>query len=400
MAKNRLAHFSYKSRKKIIYLDYASTTPVLNEVFEEMKPYFSMIFANPSSIHSFGQKALKVIDESRQKIKNLIAADYFNEIIFTSSATESNNLVIKGLAFFYYFKLRIKPHFITTEIEHPSIIEPLKDLKKINLIDYDFLPLDKNGLIKLDSIFKFIKNNTCLITIHYVNSEIGIIQPVKKIFDIIKEINKNRDLKILFHLDASQAPLTENISVKDLGVDLMTLSSHKIYGPKGVACLYKKNNIFFEKLISGSEQEFNLRSGTENVPLIVGFAKALEIAVNNRISLRNYLDNLRTYFLNKISQNKINFEINADLNLSTPKIINLYFPQKTAEEILIYLDQNNIFVSSGMACKSRAPLPNEVVTKLYPERGKNSLRFSFGRETKNKDIDYLVNILAKLIKNK
>ncbi|GIW66138.1 MAG: cysteine desulfurase IscS [Candidatus Parcubacteria bacterium] len=382
----------------MIYLDYASTTPVSKKIFRSIKPYFFEIFANPSSIHRFGQKALRAVDESRMLIKNLIEADYFNEIIFTASATEGNNLIIKGLSFLYYYNLKIKPHIITTEIEHPSVIEPLKDLKKLNLVDYDFLPIDNNGLVDCNAISKIVKNNSCLISVHYVNSELGIIQPIKKISQIIREINKNRNLKIYFHTDASQAPLTEDISVKSLGVDFMTISSHKIYGPKGIACIYKRGNIILERLISGSEQEFELRGGTENVPLIVGFAKALEIAINEQEKTKNYLNKIRNYFIDKLKSSKINFEINSKLELSTPKIINIYFPQKTSQEILIYLDQNNIFVSAGMACKSRAILPNEVVLKIYPKRAKNSLRFSFGKETTKKQLDFVVEKLKKFLK--
>lgn len=381
----------------MIYLDYASTTPILKEVFDEMKKYFLNIYANPSSLHSFGQKALKAIDQSRLKIKNLIEADYLNEIIFTSSATESNNLAIKGLSYFFNYRLKLKPHIISSEIEHPSVLEVLKDLKKNGLIEFDLLSIDKNGFVNYQELPKLIKDNTCLLSIHYVNSEIGIIQPISEISNFLKDINQKREIKIFFHTDASQAPLTEEISVKKLGVDLMTLSGHKIYGPKGAACLYKKANVVLEKLISGSEQEFDLRSGTENVPLIVGFTKALELAVHFREEIRKHLLKIRNYFIYFLEKSKIDFQLNGNIEKSTPKILNIYFPQKTAQELFLYLDQNNIFVSIGMACKSRAVLPNEVVYKIYPERAKNSLRFSFGRETKIRDINYVVEKLKDFL---
>lgn len=374
----------------MIYLDYASTTPVDKRVFEAMKPYFIKLFANPSSIHRFGQLALKAVDQSRNLIRNLLEADYLNEIIFTSSATESNNLAIKGLVYCLFYRLKIKPHIISTEIEHPSVNEVLLDLKKNNLIEIDFLPLDNNGLVKYSSIVQLIKENTCLISVHYVNSEIGVIQPIQKISEILTEINQKREIKIYFHTDASQAPLTEEISVKKLGVDLMTLSGHKIYGPKGIACLYKKSNIILEKLISGSEQEFNLRPGTENVPLIVGFAQALKFAVEEREKLKKHLTEVRDYFLNQLKKNGIDFKINGNLEITTPKIINIYFPNKTSMEILLYLDQNDIYVSAGTACQSRAIIPSQVVAKIYPERANCSLRFSFGRETNKTDIDFLI----------
>ncbi|MEM0231890.1 MAG: cysteine desulfurase family protein [Nitrososphaerota archaeon] len=386
----------------MIYLDYSATTPVDKRVLEVMKKYFDKEFGNPSSLHKLGQNALKAIDESRMKIKELISADYFREIIFTSSATESNNLAIKGLVFYFYFRLKIKPHIISSTIEHPSILEVLRDLKKLNLIDYDLVKPEKTGLVDPNLIKKFIKENTILVTIHYVNSEIGTIQKIKEISDIIHEINKDRDIKIIFHTDAAQAPLTEDISVKKLGVDMMTLSSHKIYGPKGIACLYKKENTILERLISGSEQEFGLRPSTENVPLIVGFAKALEIALNERVKTKKYFEELRDYFIKRLKEEKINFEINGDLKFSSPKILNLYFPQKTAQELLIYLDEKNIMVSAGMACKARANQPSYIIEEIYPnsERSKKSIRFSFGRETKKEDLDYVVKVLKEFFMKK
>mgnify|MGYP000023543544 CR=1 FL=1 len=386
--------------KKLIYLDYAATTPVSNEVFKAMKIYFLKEYGNPSSLHLLGQKALKAIDFSRNNIKELTSADYFREIIFTSSATESNNLAIKGLATYYFFRLKLKPHIISSSIEHPSVLEALKDLEKLGLIEYSLAKPEKTGLINIDNILNLIKENTILITLHYVNSELGIVQNIKELGKKLEEINKNRDIKIIFHTDAAQAPLTEDISIKNLRVDMMTLSSHKIYGPKGIACLYKKENIILERIISGSEQEFELRPGTENVPLIVGFSKALEMVVKNREKNRKYLEDLRNYFLQKLKEGKIAFDINGDIHFTTPKILNLYFPQKTAQEILIYLDSKKIMVSPGMACKARALTPSYIMEEIYPhsDRAYKSVRFSFGLETKKKDLDYVVKALKKFLR--
>ncbi len=386
--------------KKVIYLDYAATTPVSKEVFNFMKRYFIKEFGNPSSLHLLGQKALKALDFARNNIKELIEADYFREIIFTSSATESNNLAIKGLVSHYFFRLKLKPHIISSTIEHPSILEVLKDLEKLNLIEYSLAKPEKTGLVDVDKILSLIKENTVLITLHYVNSEIGIVQNIKELGQKIKEINKNRDIKITFHTDAAQAPLTEDISIKNLNVDMMTLSSHKIYGPKGIACLFKKENIILERLISGSEQEFELRAGTENVPLIVGFSRALEIAVKNKEKNRKYLENLRNYFISRLKEENVNFEINGDINFSTPKILNLYFPKKTSQEILIYLDSKGIMVSPGMACKARALTPSYIIEELFPnsDRSYKSIRFSFGLETKKRDLDYVVKALKRFLR--
>jgi cysteine desulfurase len=386
-----------KNNQKIIYLDYAATTPLDPEIFKEMKVYFVDIFANPSSLHQLGQKALMAVDQSRELIKKLLEADYLTEIIFTSSATESNNLAIKGLVYYYYFQLKIKPHIISSEIEHPSIIHILKDLKSYQLADFNYLPLNKEGIVDYEKIKDLLKENTCLVTIHYVNSELGIKQPINFIAQTISKLNTKRDLKILFHTDASQAPLTEEISVKKLGVDLMTISGHKIYGPKGIAFLYKKQSVILEKILSGSEQEFDLRPGTENVPLIVGLAKALEKAIINREKTNDYLTKLRNYFIEKLKKYHIKFEINGNLKYTSSKILNLYFPQKKSQELLLYLDQNNICVSAGMACQSRALYPSQILLKIYPQKAQNSLRFSFGREITYDDLDYVVEKLKKYL---
>lgn len=384
-----------------VYLDYAATTPIDKKIFKFIKKYFLEKYGNPSSIHKYGMEALKAIDEARESIKNLISADYPNEIIFTSSATEANNLAIKGLAFFYYFRIKHKPHIVSTQIEHPSVIETLKDLKKLGIADYSLANPEKSGLITPEKILPLIKENTILISIHYVNSEIGCVQNLKLISEKIKEINKTREPQIIFHSDAAQAPLTEDISIKNLGVDMMTFSSHKIYGPKGIACLYKNIRINLERILSGSEQEFGLRPGTESVPLIIGFSKALELAVKERKRNKEHLTFIRDYFLSKLKKSKIRFEINGDITLSSPKIINIYFYEKEAQDILIYLDQNKIYVSSGMACKSRAIEPSYIIEALYPfsDRPQKSVRFSFGKETKKADIDYLIKKLKQLFEN-
>lgn len=381
----------------MFYFDYAATTPVDKEVFDEMKKYFCAQFGNPSSYHKFGQSALKAIDFAREKIKNILEADSIKEIIFTGSATESNNLLIKGLAFDYFFKHNSKPHLISSEIEHPSVIEPLINLEWLKIAEITLIKPNKTGLINFSQIEKEIRENTILISLHYVNSEIGVIQNITEIAKGITEINKSRRIKIIFHTDAAQV-LTEDISVKNLGIDAMTLSGHKIYAPKGIGLLYKKENIKLESLISGSEQEFGLRAGTENVAGIVGFTKALQ---NTRYKIQNtkkHLIELRNYFVEKLKFLKIKFEINGDINYSSPKILNVYFENVGAQDLLLYLSQNEIYASAGMSCKSRALIPSSVVNILHSEkRAKNSVRFSFGKNTTKEEIDYLINALSKYI---
>lgn len=380
-----------------VYFDFASTTPLRKEVVEVMLPYFSENFGNPSSLHFFGQQALKAVDESREKIKNIIEAEFLREIIFTSSATESNNLAIKGLVFYHYFFKKIKPHIITSSIEHPSVLEVLTDLEEMGICEVSYLKPERNSLIEASKIKAEIKENTILVTIHYVNSELGTIQPIREIAEIIKSLNKNRKFNVYFHTDAAQAGF-ENLNVKELGIDLMTLSSHKIYGPKGIALLYIKSGVPLMRLVSGSEQEYGLRAGTESVPLIVGFAKAMELINFEKEKINNKLNELRSYFISRIKNFKDKIFLNTIPEISSPKILNLYFPTRLSQELLIYLDQNGIAVSAGTACKSRANEPSYIVSDVYGyERSRRSLRFSFGLTTNQKEIDYLFDKLKKFL---
>jgi len=382
---------------KRIYFDFASTTFVRDEVLKEMIPYFQENFGNPSSLHFFGQEALKAIDLAREKIKNILKAELLREIIFTSSATESNNLALKGLAFYYYFFKKIKPHFITSSIEHPSVLEVLVDLEEMGIIEVSYLKPEKNSLVDPEKIKNEIKENTFLVSLHYVNSELGTIQPIKEIAKVLSEINKERKEKIYFHIDAAQAGF-ENLNVQDLGVDLMTLSSHKIYGPKGIALLYIRQGTPIVRLVSGSEQEYNLRAGTEAVPLIVGFAKAMELAFQERERINNHFKEMRDYFIERIQDFQGKIMLNTFPEISSPKILNLYFPTKTSQELLIYLDSNGVAISAGTACQSRANEPSYIVSDIYgKERSKNSLRFSFGLSTKKEDIDYVIDLFRKFL---
>ena len=382
---------------KRIYFDFAATTFVRDEVLKEMSPYFQENFGNPSSLHFFGQEALKAIDFSREKIKNILNAEFLREIIFTSSATESNNLALKGLAFYYYFFKKIKPHFITSSIEHPSVLEVLADLEEMGIIEVNYLKPEKNSLVDPEKIKREIKENTFLISLHYVNSELGTIQPIKEISKVLSEINKERKGKIYFHVDAAQAGF-ENLNVQDLGIDLMTLSSHKIYGPKGIALLYIRQGTPIVRLVSGSEQEYNLRAGTEAVPLIVGFAKAMELAFQERERVNNHFKEMRDYFIERIQDFQGKIMLNTLPELSSPKILNLYFKTKSSQELLIYLDNYGVAISAGTACKSRANEPSYIVSDIYgKERSKNSLRFSFGLSTKKEDIDYVIDLLKKFL---
>ncbi|GIW67362.1 MAG: cysteine desulfurase IscS [Candidatus Parcubacteria bacterium] len=382
---------------KKIYLDFAATTFVRDEVLEAMMPYFQEKFGNPSSLHFFGQEALRGVDEAREKIKNILRAEFLREIVFTSSTTESNNLAIKGLAFYYYFGKKIKPHIITSSIEHPSVLEVCADLEDFDIAEISYLKPEKNSLINFEKIKTEIRENTCLVTIHYVNSELGTIQPIKQIAKLIQEINQQRKDPIYFHTDGAQAGF-ENLNVQELGVDLMTLSSHKIYGPKGVALLYVRKGVPLIRLFSGSEHEHELRAGTEAVPLIVGFAKAMELVENEKEKINAYLSEIRNYFIEKIKYFDGKIILNTIPEISSAKILNLYFPTRSSQDLLIYLDSKGIAVSAGTACKSRANEPSYIVSDIYgKERSKNSLRFSFGLTTTKEEIDYLFDCLKNFL---
>lgn len=393
---------------KRIYLDYAATTPVRKEVLEAMTPYFDKIFANPASIHFDGQLASRAINDSREKIKRILGANYSEEVIFTSSATESNNLAIKGLIFNFYqqnFFQEAKPHIISSTIEHSSVLEVLKDLEKLSLAEVSLIKPEINGLIDPQKIEKEIKENTLLVTLHYINSETGIRQQIEKIGKIIEDINNDeknylRFKKIYFHTDAAQAGL-EKFKLNDLKVDLFTLSSHKIYGPKGIALLYVKKNTPLTRIVSGSEEEFGLRGGTLSTPLIVGFAKALELIDIERDEINDHLLFLRNYFLDKI---KIMFDVvqlNNEPSISSPKILNIYVKNRESQDLLIYLDQVGISVSQGSACKAKTPEPSYVITEMFDlKRAKQSIRISFGKNNTKEEINYLIDNLYKFLYNK
>ncbi len=393
---------------KRIYLDYAATTPVRKEVLEAMTPYFDKIFANPASIHFDGQLASRSINDSREKIRRILGANYSEEIIFTSSATESNNLAIKGLIFNFYqqnFFQETKPHIISSTIEHSSVLEVLKDLEKLSLVEVSLIKPEINGLINPQKIEKAIKENTLLVTLHYINSETGVRQEIEKVGKIIQDINNHekkslRFKKIYFHTDAAQAGL-EKFKLNDLKVDLFTLSSHKIYGPKGIALLYVKKNTPLTRIISGSEEEFGLRGGTLNTPLIVGFAKTLELIDIERDEINDHLLFLRNYFFDKIKAMFDVVQLNSELSISSPKILNIYVKNRESQDLLIYLDQLGISVSQGSACKAKTPEPSYVITEIFDlKRAKQSIRISFGKNTTKEEINYLVDNLYKFVYNK
>ncbi len=368
-----------------IYLDYAATTPMDKEVVKAMEPYFSDTFGNPSSIHQFGQESLKGMDQARENI-----AKFFNsepsEVVFTSGATEANNLALKGVI--YAHKGETIPHLITSQIEHPCVLNTARWLEQQGLAEVSYLPINQDGLIELDDLKKAIKSNTVLVSIMYVNNEIGTIQPIKEIGELLKEKN------IIFHTDAVQAINYLNCDVQDLGVDLLSFSGHKIYGPKGIGALIVKQGTKLTKIQHGGEQENHFRAGTHNVPAIIGLAKAVEL-------IKSYpqIKELRDYLwqgLQKIDD----ISLNGTLDQRIENNLNVSFNKVEGEGVLMSLDLEGIAASSGSACASGSLESSHVILALTNKdhlRSHASIRFTLGKDTKKEDIDYLLQKLPDII---
>lgn len=378
---------------KRIYLDYAATTPVEPSVLRAMAPYFETIFGNPGSLHSFGQEAIAAVDRSRETIAKSIGGE-FRDIIFTSSATEANNLALRGAVRRFH---ESQPRVIISAIEHESVLETAQALQRDG-VDLVYIPVNRHGLIDMKKMKESLNERTVLVSVMYANNEIGTIQPISEIAKIIHQykaehkVAKKQNIYPLFHTDAAQAFQFLNCDVAALGVDMMTLSSHKIYGPKGAAALYVKQLGALHPLLSGGGQEFGLRSGTENVPAIVGFAKAVELADAARKKESKRIAALRANFLRGIAkmfpQAEVNGITTVDGMSTLPNMLNMYFPGHAAQDVLTRLDLAGVAASSGSACHSRAFESSYVIGALGFDsaRAKSSIRFSFGRPTTKADL--------------
>jgi cysteine desulfurase len=397
---------------KKVYLDNAATTPVDKKVLLEMSKYWADSFANPSSIHSMGVEAKVALQKSKKIIAELING-HDREIIFTSGGTEANNLAIFGLinSVRKEGKKYSDIHLVTTEIEHSSIYECFKELKSRGA-KIDYLKVNEFGLINPKDLREIIKPETLLISIGYANSEIGVIQPIR---EIIKEIrHKRKEFKRegvsapYFHIDASQAGLYLNLNVEELGVDLMTLDAQKMYGPKGIGVLYVRDSVDIAPIIFGGGQENNRRSGTENVPLIVGFAKAFELARKNLEKESKRLIKIRDYFFSEVKKYIPNVIINGDVENRLPNNINISIPGQDGEMLVFRLDEDEVIASSASACASGSG-ESLVVKKItektttskneIDDRAKSTIRFSMGKDTKIVDIKNLLKVLKNICQN-
>ncbi|MFD1705501.1 cysteine desulfurase family protein [Siminovitchia sediminis] len=356
-----------------IYLDHAATTPVHPRAAEKMISVMNEIFGNPSSIHSFGRLARQVLDESRSIIaRTLHASD--QEIVFTSGGTEADNLAVAGTAFANQSKGR---HIITTAFEHHAVLHACQFLEKAGF-KVTYLQPDAEGLIHAKDVEAALREDTILVSIMFVNNEVGTIQPIKEIGSLLA------DHQAYFHTDAVQAYGTEEIHVKDLQVDLLSVTAHKINGPKGVGCLYIKNGSGIEPLLYGGEQELKRRPGTENLVSICGFAEAASIAAAERREKRRTYEKVKEAFIQTLESDNIDFTVNGSQKHAVPHVLNISFPGTEVESFLVNLDLAGIAASSGSACTAGSIEPSHVLTAMFgeeSERGRNSIRFSFGIDT-------------------
>jgi cysteine desulfurase len=385
------------SEKKRIYLDYAATTPVDPDVFEAMRPYFSEKFGNPSSIHQFGQEAQEGIVLARRQVADFLGCDS-KEVIFTSGATEGNNTVIKGIGSNRDLTGGSKPHIIVSSIEHDCVLGSAEYLKANDLAEVTFLPANREGLVEIEDLEKSIKENTILVSVMYVNNEVGTVQPVEEIGSLIKKLNESRSKKIYFHTDAAQAINYFDCDVNKLGVDFMTISAHKIYGPKGAGALFVRQGSVFSKLMSGGDQEFRMRAGTHNTPGIVGLGKAIEKvkAEKSRIEkTKNQRDRLIKGILDGISGSALN----GSWDKRSPNNANFRFEGVEGESLLISLDMEGVAVSTGSACAARSLSPSHVLLAmgLNHLQSHSSIRFSLGRLTEDSDIEKIIQTMPRII---
>ena len=376
---------------KIRYFDNAATTPVREEVVKEMLPFFGVEYGNASVMYSLGRNAKKAMKRARERVARAIKAD-INEIYFTSCGSESDNLAIKGFA---YENKSKGNHIITSKIEHHAVLDSCKTLEKQGF-KVTYLNVDDKGKINLEELVNSITNQTILITIMFANNEIGTIEPIEEIAKIAKEKN------IVFHTDAVQAIGNVKIDVKQMNIDMLSLSGHKFYAPKGVGALYVKNGINFKKLQDGGEQEYNKRAGTENVAEIVGLGKAIELIYNDYDEYNRKLITLRNHYIDRVKNEISNCKVNGDLINRLPGNANVSFKNVNGSELLFELDKYGICASAGSACSTSNPAPSHVLTAIGLDKNYigGTLRVSFGRDNTMEDVDFLVNRLKEFVDKK
>jgi len=373
-----------------VYMDHGAGMPLDSKVFEAMKPYFRENYGNPSSSHSSGNVARNAIESSREKVARLVAAEKPQEVIFTSGGTESSNLAIKGFA---YRNRKKGNHIITTAIEHISVLNVCKFLQKQGF-EVTYVPVDKQGMVDLEKLEDAINDRTILISVMYANGEVGTIQPIREIGKLAQEN------KVVFHVDAVAAAGQVPINVKEENIDLLSLSSNDLYGPKGVGALYIKAGTKIQPIIQGGGQERGLRSGTENIPGIVGMGKAAEVAKREMGSEGKRLTVLRDRLIKGVL-GKIDYSfLNGHPTERLPGNANLRFSYIEGESLILGLDMYGVQVSSGSACTSKTLEPSHVLLAigLAHEEAHGSLVFTLGKQNLEEDVDYVLEVLPDVVK--
>lgn len=378
-----------------VYLDNSATTPIDKTVVDAMLPFLTEKFGNASSIHFFGQEARGAVDRARHQVAEIIDARP-NEIVFTSGGTEANNLAIRGLV---EANEKYGRHIITSAIEHSAVKEVCEDLEKRGC-QITYLPVYENGIVKIEDVKSAVREDTVLISIMTANNEIGTIQPVAEIGQVVREL-KSGGKKIWFHTDAVQAVGKIKVDVEEINCDLLSFSAHKIYAPKGIGALYVRRGVRLHKQNIGGHQEREKRGGTESVPLIVAFGKACELA-NENLELRaDQIRALRDKFETGVAEKISDIVFNGDNKRRLPNISNISFRFIEGEGLLINLDMTGVAVSTGSACSSGSLEPSPVIRALGrdDELARGAIRFSFGKENTEADVDYVLDILPRAVEN-
>jgi len=371
-----------------IYLDNAATTPVRREVFEAMVPYLTDKYGNPSSIHSYGREARADLNRAREQVAAAIGAAP-EEIIFTAGGSEADNLAIKGTALAMYGE---KSHIITSAVEHHAVLHSVESLKRLGF-SVTILPVDSEGMVDPEDVKRAITPETCLISIMYANNEVGTIQPIEEISRIAREAG------VLFHTDAVQAVGHMPVDVKSLGVDMLSLSGHKFYGPKGVGALYARRGVRLAPLIDGGAQERKRRAGTENMAGIVGIGMAIELAVSEMDEVSAKEERLRDKLIEGLTQRIPDVKLNGHRRLRLPNNVNMSFLYVEGESLLLNLDMEGIAASSGSACTSGSLAPSHVLMAMgIPhEVAHGSVRMTLGRYTEDADVERVLDVMPRIV---
>ena len=380
---------------RLIYMDHAATTPVRPEVLDAMLPYFSTNFGNPSGIYGLAQESRKAIDVARETVAATLDAR-ISEIVFTSGGTESDNTAIRGSALALASTGR---HIITTSIEHHAVLHTCHSLEQYGF-DVTYLPVDAAGLIDPDDVGRAIDDETTLVSVMYANNEIGVVEPISEIADVVKAEARRRGRTIVMHTDAVQAAGYLDLSARNIGVDMISLSAHKFHGPKGAGILYIRRGTPFEAQQTGGGQERQRRSGTENVPSVVGMAEALRLAESERNETVARVKSLKDRIVEAMLERLDGVRLNGHPSRRLAHNVNFSFDRVEGEPILLGLDLAGISASSGSACSSASLEPSHVLTALglTAEQAQGSLRLTLGKDNTEEDVDYLLDVLPGLVR--